>query len=150
MLVQAAISMAGDSVDIWPASRHLVLTQRLPSMRVGFDLPRDENWERGDMYSFRTKVTDGEGTAFDWIYVAEYDDNTVEHYETSATTNLNGWNETTFVTDSTKNLMRLRGYFQPKTDDHKVLWLDSISLLRKRVDPSRYQMRYQVRVHHGL
>lgn len=150
MLVQAAISMAGDSVDVWPASRHLVLTSRLPSMRVGFDLPADENWQRGDMYSFRTKVADGEGTAFDWIYVANYDDSTVEMYETSGTTNHLGWNESTFVTDSTKNLTRLRGFFVPRSEDRSAYWLDSISLLRKRLDPSKYQMRYQVRVHHGL
>lgn len=150
MLVQAAVSMAGDSVDIWPASRHLVLTSRLPSKRVGFDLPYDENWERGDMYSFRAKVIDGEGSAFDWMFVANYADSTVELYETSSTTGVNGWNESTFVTDSTKQLTRLRGYFTPKNDGRPVYWLDSISLLRKRVDPSRYQMRYQVRTHHGL
>ena len=150
MLVQAAISMAGDSVDVWPASRHLVLSPRLPSKRVGFDLPFDENWEKGDMYSFRAKVSEGEGTAFEWVFVADYADKTVEMYETTGTTGVNGWNESTFVTDSTKQLARLRGYFMPKNDDRSTYWIDSISLLRKRVDPSRYQMRYQVHTHHQL
>jgi len=150
MLVQAAISMAGDSVDVWPASRHLVLSPRLPSKRVGFDLPYDENWEKGDMYSFRAKVSEGVGTAFEWMFVADYDDKTVEVYETTGTTGVNGWNESTFVTDSTKQLSRLRGYFMPKSEDRSTYWIDSISLLRKRIDPSRYQMRYQVYNHHQL
>lgn len=150
MLVQAAVSMAGDSVDVWPASKHLVLSPRLPSKRVGFDLPYDENWEKGDMYSFRAKVAEGEGTAFEWVFVADYDDKTVETYETTGTANVNGWNEITFVTDSTKQLQRLRGYFYPKNEDRSVYWIDSISLLRKRLDPARYQSRYQVHRHHEL
>ncbi|MCM1452391.1 MAG: DUF4296 domain-containing protein [Clostridium sp.] len=150
MLVQASVSMAGDSVDVWPASKHLVLSSRLPSNRVGFDLPYDENWERGDMYSFRAKVVGGEGVALDWVFVADYDDKSVEMLETTGTSNVNGWNEMTFVTDSTKQLQRLRGYFAPKTEEKAAYWVDSISLLRKRLDPARYQMRYQLRVHHGL
>ena len=150
MMVQAAVSMAGDSVDVWPASKHLVLSPRLPSKRVSFDLPYDENWERGDMYSFRAKVAEGEGTAFEWMFVANYDDRTVEVFETTGTANVNGWNEVTFVTDSTKQLHRLRGYFVPKNEDRAEYWIDSISLLRKRLDPVRYQSRYQAHRHHEL
>lgn len=150
MMVQAAVSMAGDSVDVWPASKHLVLTSRLPSKRVSFDLPYDENWERGDMYSFRAKVSEGEGVAFEWMFVANYDDNTVETFETTGSANVNGWNEVTFVTDSAKQLQRLRGYFLPKNEDRDAYWIDSISLLRKRLDPARYQTRYQAHRHHEL
>lgn len=150
MLVQQAVSMAGDSVDVWPSTRHLVLTDRLPSRIVSFDLPYDENWENGDMYSFRAKILDGEGVCLDWVFVADYDDNTVDIYGNNVGTGTNGWNECVFITDSTKQLQRLRGYFAPVEDAPNTLWIDSISLIRKRLDASKYQMRYQVRRHHQL
>ena len=140
MMTASAMSMSGDSVDIWGGSRYLNISDKLPSQMVAFDVAADENTLPGDVYVWRIKLIDVDDPSVHWSLVANYDDNTVEQFYT--TTAFRDWNETTFMTDSTKTLTRMRGYFTVSSPREGVpLWVDSVSLVRKRVTPEFYLQR---------
>ncbi len=141
---EAGMSMAGDSVDLWSGSPYLVLSDRYPSMAVPFEVAIDDNCEPGDRYTWRIKVIDNERPNINWIIAANYADSTIEVL--TANTMLAGWNEVTFITDSTRTLTALRGQFLPVLEDNEnTMYVDSIQLVRKRVDPDQYGRRYRQR-----
>ncbi len=139
------MSMAGDSVDLWGGSSFVAISDRYPTRTVPFNILIDENCESGDMYTWRIKVIESERPSINWTFAANYADSTIEVL--SQTTSQAGWNEVTFITDSTRTLTSLRGQFMPVKDDEKskVVYIDSIQLVRKRLDATKYQQRYRQR-----
>lgn len=74
---EAALSIAGDSVDVWPNARFITFNDIMPSRMATFSFSNDENWERGDSYTWRAKFFNNtENLCF--TIVAEYTDGTVE------------------------------------------------------------------------
>lgn len=151
-LIQANATFYGDSVDIWSGSKYAVVNRRVPSKYIKFGLECDENSEPGDFYTWRVKLIDDMSRSVRWFMLANYSDSTTEYL--NSTTSSMGWNEMMFVTDSTRTLTDISGYFEIIIDrdiqEQKVkdIWLDSISLIRKRVNPEVYDMnRYKLR--HG-
>lgn len=156
-VVQLASSIAGDSVDVWPASKYAAITKLLPSKFVKFDIQSDPNWEPGDIYTWRMKLLDDNSNTVHWTIVAEYDDNSTDWlYSRTSSPN---WNEVTFVSDSTLTLKSIKGYFEvapsdSHRDDHSsksvdaTIWIDSISLIRKRTNSRDYNLRFRLR-HYG-
>lgn len=145
----ASMSVAGDSVDLWPGSRYLVLSDRYPTMAVPFKITIDDNCEPGDQYTWRVKVIDNERSTINWTIAASYADSTMEIL--SMNTAQSGWNEATFLTDSTRILTSLRGQFVPTLQEgSKVVCVDSIQLVRKRVDATKYPQRYRQRSYKDL
>lgn len=149
-LMEANASFYGDSVDIWGASRYALINRRVPSRYIKFDIECDENSELGDIYTWRVKLFDDMARSVRWFMLANYSDSTTEYL--SSTTSSMGWNEISFFTDSTRTLNDISGYFEIITDRDleagkiKDIWLDSISLVRKRVNPDGYEMnRYRLR-----
>lgn len=149
-ILEANATFYGDSVDIWGASRYTIISPRMPSKYVKFDVEGDENSEPGDFYTWRVKLVDNTVRSIRWYMIANYSDSTSE-YLSSSTTSM-GWNEMTFATDSTRTIKDISGYFEIVTDSesesNKVtdIWLDSISLVRKRVNPDVYGTnRYKLR-----
>lgn len=143
-----AMSIGGDSADVWPGSRYIVLSERLPSPMIGFDFKHDENFEQGDVYTFRIKVLDKPGAKVKWMMAANYDEGGLDVLSLNISPQQNGWTEVTFPTDSTRMLDRIRGHFEVETDqDAKSgeIWVDSISLVRRRVTPEMYQQRFRVK-----
>ena len=51
----AALSIAGDSVDVWPNPRFITFNSHMPSRFATFSFAADENWEPGDSYTWRAK-----------------------------------------------------------------------------------------------
>lgn len=145
---EASISMAGDSVDLWAGSPYVAISDRYPTTSVPFTLAIDENCEPGDQYTWRVKVIDNDRLNLSWTIAANYADSTIEVL--SQNTAQSGWNEVTFITDSTRTLTSLRGQFMPVADEHSgnVVYIDSIQLVRKRVDATKYQQRYRQRSFH--
>lgn len=149
-IMEANASFFGDSVDIWSGSPYLKINGRIPSRYVKFDIDSDENSEAGDIYTWRVKLVDDQARSVRWFMLANYSDSTTEYLNSS--TSSMGWNEMTFITDSTRTLKDLSGYFEiivdRDLDKHKVndIWIDSISLVRKRVNPDMYYTnRYRLR-----
>lgn len=144
-----ALSMAGDSVDIWAGATHLLLSKRLASPMVTFDISADDNWEKGDVYYWRLKAPTSETARFDWGITANYADSTVEY--ATLTTTARGWNEFTFIADTTRTLERLRGYVLPASGiENSAMWVDSITLVRKRFNPDIYNRRLRSRTYKEL
>lgn len=144
-----AISMAGDSVDIWAASQYLALNRRMPSLMATFDISEDDNWEKGDVYTWRVKLIGAGSTDVNWGITANYADSVVEVL--SAVTNVDGWNEISFVGDTARQMVRLRGFMQPRANvSAGTLWIDSVSLVRKRFYPDAYSKKYRQRPHKEL
>lgn len=142
-----AMSIGGDSAEIWPGSRYMALSQRLPSSMVGFDFKNDDNFEPGDIYTFRIKVLDNPGSRVKWAMAANYAEGGLDVLTLNISPQQNGWAEVTFVTDSTLTLDRIRGHFEVETDDNKSgeIWVDSISLVRRRLTPEAYQQRFRIK-----
>lgn len=148
LAAREALSLAGDSVNVWGSAPMAYVTRSMPSSMITFDLPQDDNWEMGDMYTWRVKVIDAENPEINWGILANYSDSTVEYLNIS--TSRTGWNAVTFIADSAKQLTRLRGFFQPSLSGRDKLWVDSISLVRKRLIEDRYRDRFRQRAHKQL
>lgn len=138
-----AMAMAGDSVDVWNASRHITVSSTAPSEYLTFALDRDENWEAGDVYSWRMK-THNNADNLTLTLMVDYADGVVEqNYVTAAT---DGWHSIVLVTDSTRTPVRIHGYTRLRPPHHGTqLYIDSISLTRSRVSPDKYPQRFRLR-----
>lgn len=141
--LQAEImSVAGDSVDVWPSSRFLALSKRSPSQNVTFSLNKDENREHGDYYTWRVKFANNQNEGL-WTLVAQYSDSTLEFI--SERVFGNGWHEISLQTDSTRTATRIYGSLMLNPAERGALWLDSISLVRNHLRPDTYNKRYRQR-----
>lgn len=134
------ISIAGDSVDVWSAASFLAINRFSPSRHINFSLSRDENWERGDSYTWRTKLTNGGDGSF-WAIVADYTDGSKE--TVTGQISGDGWQEIKFVCDTTKNASRVYGYLNIVPRGVTTMWLDSIMLIRNRLEPDNYHLHYR-------
>lgn len=136
----AAMSIAGDSVDVWTGPRFMRIYDRLPSKNVLFGYERDRNWKRGDTYTWRAKfLNNSDGTI--WQIVAEYSDGTVEFIENEVQGE--GWKEIAMISDSTADLTRVYGFIEPNNTPGTTMTLDSIEIVRKRTDRDNYARRYR-------
>lgn len=136
------ISIAGDSIDVWPYSRYMAFGRRSPSYNVNVSLDKDENREPGDYYTWRAKFSNNSKDGL-WTLVAEYSDSTLEYISTRVYGN--GWHEISLQTDSTRTANRIYGSLMLKPGDHGPLWLDSISMVRSHLRPDRYSKRFSQR-----
>lgn len=139
---EAAMSVAGDSVDVWPYARFIMINDRMPSKTVVFDAGRDENWERGDIYTWRAKMI-GNGNTSRAQLVAEYSDGSIDFI--SQPLSGDGWKEITLSTDTTLEANRIYGFLEGDNPHGASLRIDSIELVRKRLDESIYTRRYSIR-----
>ena len=57
----------------------------------------------------------------------------------------NGWRALVFRSDSTRNITRLSGYLTADIAEGNTVRLDSMQLVRKRLDAERYSQRYMQR-----
>lgn len=138
-----ALSIAGDSVDVWPDARYLAVSDRSPSRLVAFNFPRDPNWERGDRYVWRAKFVNATEKS-EWLIGAEYADGDVEWITTQ--TDGDGWKEIAFQSDSLREPTRVYGYMSLRNRRGAPLFVDSIELVRRRLNADNYRRPYSVTV----
>lgn len=144
-----AVALDGDSVDVWPTSRYFRIASNLPSDIIAFSLSSDRYWERGDVYSLRSKIIGGRLPAIIRL-AADYYDGTTDYV--SSTSAGEGWKELTLVLDSAKVASSVYGtitypiYGSTSIDGPAIpVLIDSISLYRSRWDDknSRVMRRTQ-------
>lgn len=140
-----ALSIDGDSVDVWPNPRYISLTDRLPSRFVSFNFGRDPNWKKGDSYTWRAKVFHSTDN-MEWLIGVEYDDGGAEWHTT--TMNGTGMKDISFQTDSSRNATRIFGYISAANQAKQPLRLDSITLVRRRMNPQTYRRNYTIALKH--
>lgn len=143
----AAFGVAGASVDTWQWSRHYALTELSPSRIITFDLPKDDNWQKGDIYAWSMKLINNR-TPIKWGISAEYPNGTIEYCQSDI--NGEGWSKLQYISDSTQIPLRIAGYLLASgTGSEENLYIDSISLIRDRVKPGIYHQRYRQRSING-
>ncbi len=138
----ASASISGDSVDIWSAPRIYSFSAKSPSRFMTFDVNRDNNWETGDSYTWRAKFVNNPNPAKCAI-LAEYSDGSVEVMNSQFSGD--GWHEVTFYVDSTKTANRVYGFMEFAPNKQTFVYLDSVQLVRNRLNRERYQQRYRQR-----
>ena len=139
-----ALNVAGDSVDVWYSSRHLTLNNNKPTNFITFSICPDENWEHGDVYIWRLKTLNN-NKPLPITITAEYADGVIE---TSSSNNTNnGWHVVQLATDSTKNMQRIYGVAHISLPETGQLYIDSISLVRKRLNQDTYNTRYKQKIY---
>ncbi len=138
----ATVAVAGDSVDLWSGARGFAISSMSPTPMTTFSLKADKNWKSGDMYTWRAKLLNNRrGGSF--TIVADYTDGTTE-YLTSHFGG-DGWQSLNFFVDSTRTAQRIFGVLRLDTDPGTAVYLDSVQLVRNRLDPTMYPQRYRQR-----
>lgn len=127
----AAMSAAGDSVDIWEKSRTIVLRPESPTEYITFSFDNDRNWEKGDVYTWRIKFTVQPAQA-EWAITAEYDDGGSEMLQTGMPVSSPGRHEITFFSDSLRTARHISGWLRLKPQGDRPVLVDSIALVRRR------------------
>ena len=130
---EAAMSVSGDSVDIWTAPQYAVITRRSPSEYLAFSYDTDPNWERGDIYTFRARLLTTAASA-SWNLTAEYSDGAVSTLTTDLSTSNPAKQEISLYTDSTRTAVRVSGWLRVAPDGHRPSIVDSVSVVRRRND----------------
>lgn len=134
------ISIAGDSVDVWNYAPFITFNSMSPSSFITFSLNADENWEKGDSYTWRAKFTNNTENSI-WGIMADYDDGSMEIFTSELTGD--GWRELRFISDSTKTATRVYGYINAKPRGTTSIWADSLMLIRNRLDQESYRQHYR-------
>lgn len=123
------MEVVGDSVDAWPLSRLYRFAANQPSDIVKFALRRDDNWEPGDIYTLRFRLTNHLSPLM-WRLAADYNDGTTDY--TYGTTGSDGWTEVAFAVDTAKTANHIRGTLMMTPVTGEAAYVDSISLVRTR------------------
>lgn len=126
---EITVNLQGDSVDVWPGFRWRRFSANMPNDQITFNISTDNNWERGDVYTLRTKFLDNHAPVV-FTIAAEYTDGRREYI--SATQPGDGWHEIRFALDSARSAQRVYGIISYTPARNETVFIDSISLYRTR------------------
>ena len=132
------IVVDGDSVNIWPGVTSRRFSPSMAGEFITFSLNSDRNWERGDSYTLKSKLVSAEGVSRFSIVVA-YNDGTSEY--NSMTTSGGGWKSISLPLDSAKIATSVYGAIQYTPKEDEVAYIDSISLVRTRIEKTPLSIR---------
>ncbi len=140
---EAAMSIAGDSVDVWNAPTNFVINRKSPTEYLAFSFDADRNWEPGDFYTWRAKFIVSPASA-QWTITAVYDDGVTEFISSDLSVTNFRTQQLTFFTDSTRTAKHISGWLRLIPDGIKPVIVDSVGLTRGRNDnPIKPNRRYQ-------
>ncbi len=133
------ITVAGDSADAWNGIRHYILSHESPNEYISFSINKDDNWDKGDRYQWQMKMFNNR-SLLSWSLFADYEDGTTEYCNEIGKGE--GWNEISLIADSTKVATRIYGVARVDLVPGERVFIDSISLIRTRLNPVGYHSRY--------
>lgn len=131
--------VAGDSADAWPGSRYRLLTALAPDKFLSFSINSDDNWADGDVYEWKLKLLNNQST-INWTIAVDYTDGSSEYK--NILVSQDGWHDLTLYCDSTKTPSRVYGVVLANLKSHERIHIDSISLIRTRLNPQSYRRRF--------
>lgn len=137
---ELALSISGDSVDLWSGSTTYTINRRSPSKFLKFSYEADQNWEAGDIYTLRTRFVLPPKNA-SWNITAIYDDGAIETLTLTPVTYETKRQEMTLYTDSTRSAKYISGWLMIEPEDDRPAVLDSVSLTRRRIVPGAHTQR---------
>lgn len=141
--LQDLLENEGDSVNLWAYPSFMMIRPSSPSMRLPFAFKADEGWDRGDIFTLRAKFSNVGGSPR-WSLTADYDDGSFEVLSTGFSGD--GWHEVSFYTDSVKTAADIYGTLDFDLKGG-VMIVDSISFIRKPLNPQKYSQRYRQRAY---
>lgn len=136
---RTTVTAIGDSVDAWMLSPRFAVTNNIVTKNLSFELFHDDNWEKGDNYTWNIKIIHTQSPV-EMLLGAAYEDGLIEWITNTA--NENGRFSYTFVPDSTKNLERVFGNINFTPQGKEIVFVDSISLIRTRTNRQNYHKRF--------
>lgn len=136
--------VAGDSADAWPGLRYRLLTALAPDRYLSFSINRDENWKNGDIYEWKFKLINNQ-TSINWTIGVDYADGSSEYK--NIIVSQDGWHDITLYCDSTKSHSRVYGIAVADLKYHDRIHVDSISLVRTRLNPQVYRRRFSQQIY---
>lgn len=139
----ASLSIAGDSVDIWPGARFISIGPLSPTRTVTFAFNRDRNWRRGDLYTWRAKFFNNPGDD-EWLIGVDYADGSTEWH--TERTGGDGTREIRLQTDSTRHPVRIYGYLSTTPRGTASIRIDSMQMIRRRLNPHLYGRPYFIHI----
>ena len=131
--------VVGDSADAWPGLRYRQLTAVAPNKYLSFSINRDDNWVNGDVYEWKLKLMNNQST-INWTIAVDYTDGSSEYK--NILVSQDGWQDITLYCDSTKTPSRVYGVASADLKSHERIYIDSISLIRTRLNPQMYRRRF--------
>lgn len=137
------MAVSGDSADAWQWSKTYEITGQSPSKLLTFALTPDENWERGDVYTWATKISNNRSPIASQMAVS-YADGSIEWVDQN--TSDDGWRRLELMLDSTKTATSIFGMMAFQPAEKERIFLDSVALVRTRVNNQRYNRRISQRV----
>lgn len=145
LAAEAGVSVAGDSVDVWTRPRIFAFSPLMGTNSMTFLISSDDNWEKGDRYTWRAKFFNLQKPA-KWMVAAEY--KTGEYEVLNSTITGDGWQEVTFSMDSNLVADKIYGVLtMPENNTRGNVYLDSMQLVRNRLNPTTYGQRYRQRLY---
>ena len=131
-----------DSTDMWPGNSWYLIRPSSPSSTLVFSLNSDQEWKPGDSFTLRGYFTNNNSPT-KWHIIAQYADGTIESISNRFSGN--GRHQIVFHTDSTKVTKKIFGSIDFDQGDAKLIFADSLSLVRKPLDTQAYSQRYRQR-----
>lgn len=125
----------GDTADIWKERRTWMLTGALGEGHIAFDTRPDMESLRGDAYRLVLKTLRG-GSRINLFVAVDYSDGATSF--TTATVLNEGWTNYSVQSDTTRTVKRVYGYIHYDMKPTQVAFIDSVQLLRTRLDRVRY------------
>lgn len=129
------VSVVGDSVNVWSDVPFRSFSHVSPSDLARFKFTSDENWEKGDTYSWKLFANNHVLPA-QWTICADYSDGTTDYV--SSKFYGSGWQELKLCTDTAKVLRSVYGVMELPSVAGEAVYMDSISLTRTRFSPDNY------------
>ncbi len=131
------ISIAGDSVQVWSGPQRLVVSSRMPSRIITFNLLPDSTWQNGDIYTLYYKPVNGLSQVRSRLLV-DYAEGTTHYVD--ETSSRQGPNKLKIQVDSTLTPLKVYGYITLSPERNTAFEIDSLSLtrVRKSLDHTTY------------
>lgn len=134
--VRRVFPSTGDSANIWKEPQQWILTSAMRKGYITYDYKPDNESRPGDLYSLNFKSLNASQNVLKILLAIDYSDKTTSYINRTA--NINGWSNFDIQSDSTRRIERIYGYIYYDIQPHRVTFIDSIYLLRTRLDPTLY------------
>lgn len=134
-LKKLSTDVASDSADLWQGQRTYMLTSGARRGFITFDVNPTNNKEPGDRYQLAYKLTRG-GNDFKVSLNVDYTDGTTS--QITRGTKSDGWVMIDVQSDSTRQVRRVYGYVSYDIKRGHVAYVDSLMLMRTRLNKSNY------------
>ena len=128
---------AGDSADVWSKRRVWVISNSgADENTILFDFKTQSDNKKGDRYNLSFKFSNSSNNDLEVFLGADYADGSLSYmYRDSG---LEGINRYVLQGDSTKEIRRVFGYIKASPHGSDVCFIDSLQLLRTRLNTSQY------------